>query len=163
MNLEELWIGDLLQILSSGKVGKYEGTSESGQALVRHGQQLLYANANDLRKYTPPAKDEPLVFEEIEQDSPRVINDVIDLHIEVLNPTLINELPERIRDHQIQAFEEYLEALKSSVVNEATIIHGKGKGVLKAEILSRIKHDKSIMRYEEVHNGGATRILIGSR
>ena len=163
MNLEELWIGDLLQILSSGKVGKYEGTSENGQALIRHGQQLLHANANDLREYTPPEIEVPLLIEEVDEVSPSDINDELDLHIEVLNPSLINAPPARIRDYQIKAFEEYLTALKASVVNEATIIHGKGQGVLKAEILSIIKYDKSIMRYEEVNNGGATRILIGSR
>lgn len=163
MNLEELWIGDLLQIVSTGKVGKYEGTSDKGLALLRHGQQLFSAEANDLRPFTPPEVQETIIIEETEESNPRHIHNEIDLHIEILRPSLLNALPERILNYQINAFEEYLAALKSSVVNEATIIHGKGKGVLKAEILSIIKHDKAIFSYDEVHDGGATRIFLGSR
>ena len=160
MNLEELWIGDLLQIVSSGKVGKYEGKTHDGKAKIRHYNQIINADADDLRKYYPPKKEATIELEEIDEQTPSILPDEIDLHIEVLNPSLQDARPERIRDYQVKAFEEYLEKLKASVLNEATIIHGKGTGVLKEEILSIIKNDKTIKLYEEVHDGGAVRILI---
>ncbi len=160
LNLDELWIGDLVQIISTGKVGKYEGQTKDGMVKVKHYNKLLLTRQDDLRKYYASQKEVTIEIEDVEKETPAIIEDVIDLHIDVLNPQIENERPERILDYQIKAFEKYLGGLKKSVINEATIIHGKGEGVLSGHILSIIKNDKSIKHYEVINNGGAVRILI---
>lgn len=51
MDLNELWIGDVVEILSSGKTGKFEGIAPDGKAKIKIGKEYLMVIANDLALY----------------------------------------------------------------------------------------------------------------
>lgn len=159
VDLKELWIGDMVKIISSGRTGKYEGLHANGKARINAAGKIYLASAKNLMPYEVKEEEEELVFEE-EANTPISIHDTIDLHIEKLRPDLTTSLPERIFDYQMKAFLEFLEAAKSSHKNQFTIIHGKGTGVLRQNVMIYIKSDKSIRFYEVINDGGAVRIHL---
>lgn len=159
INLNDLWIGDLVKLTKSGRIGKFEGIHKSGKARVNINGKIILTTANNLDTYTPP--EEPIVIEDlVEKRESKPLSSTLDLHIESLRPDLLNALPERILDFQFKAFEAYLERVKNSHINECIIVHGKGAGVLKSMVHSRIKNDKKIKLYEVIHDGGATKLLL---
>jgi len=159
VDLKELWIGDLLKIISSGRIGKFEGINPKGKARINVSGKIYLATAKNLMHHEEVEREEALFFEE-EVKSPTYIYDTIDLHIEKLRPDLATSLPERIFDYQMKAFEAFLDAAKSSLQNQFTIIHGKGTGVLRQNVMINIKSDKAIKFYEVINDGGAVRIHL---
>jgi len=131
IKLDDLWIGDELKIISSGRIGTFEGKHANGKAIIRSEENTYLAEAADLEMYYAPKPKKELNFSEAPKAKTQGVGDSIDLHIEVLNPKL-----------------------------EVTIIHGKGAGVLKGCVMTIIKTDKDIKQYHEVHDGGAVRIVL---
>lgn len=157
--IKDLWIGDIVKIKSSGRIGKYEGTHKTGKARINVEGKIYLSSGRNLELYEEKEKEEKLTFE-----SEKVIkteaHDIIDLHIETLNPNLTNAMPERIYDYQMKAFITFLDQASQSYKNEFTIIHGKGTGVLKQSVMEYIKTDKRVKLYESIHDGGAVRIIL---
>ncbi len=161
IKLKDLWIGDELEITSTGRIGSFEGIHKNGNAIIKSEGKIYLAAENDLVMYVPPKETKKLVFnDETGPSKKNFVGDSIDLHIENLNPNLVGSRPERILDFQVTAFEEYLAAAKRSYKSECTIIHGKGAGVLKSCVMTIIKSDKEIKHYNAVHDGGAVHILF---
>jgi len=159
LNLKDLWIGDLVRIISSGRVGKFEGTHANGKARINASGKIYLASSINLAIYEEKEKEIKLYFED-EKKLKKVVTESIDLHIEVLKPDLTTNLPERIYDYQMKAFEEFLNNAKSSYHNEFVIIHGKGTGVLRQSVMNYIKTDKAIRFYEVINDGGAVKIHL---
>ena len=94
----------------------------------------------------------------IKKEKPKELSASIDLHMEVLNPSLQHGRPERIVDIQIKAAKEFIDKSIAHGTKQILIIHGKGEGVLKSEI------DHLLSLYDEVkftfskNNGGATEV-----
>ncbi len=172
MNLGDLWIGDLLRIKSSGKIGKFEGTNEEGKARVKIGEAILIATASDLEIVSEKELASNLnkhrdAFEErTKRDksifAPNYYSEErsIDLHIETLNPSLHSNRPERIFDFQMKAFESFLRKSIKAKKQSIRVIHGKGTGVLKAEIESILKYHPSVLNTFPIHDGGGLEILF---
>jgi dsDNA-specific endonuclease/ATPase MutS2 len=159
LNLEDLWIGDLVVIISSQRVGKFEGIHASGKARINSNGKIYLASAKNLEIFEEKEEQVVLSFED-DNKIKTSIADSIDLHIEVLKPDLVTHLPERIFDYQMKAFESFLTHAKSSHKNQFTIIHGKGTGVLRQSVMNYIKTDKAIRFYEIINDGGAVRIHL---
>jgi len=162
LDLKDIWIGDNVQIISSGRVGVFEGIHATGKARVNSKGKIYLATAKNLRIFKPGEVQETLVFDD-EKEVKLSISDFdtsLDLHIEKLKPDLQTALPERIIDYQIKAFETYLETAISLGVRTVTVIPGKGKGVLKQSIITLIKSDKRVKLYTEIHGGGALELLL---
>lgn len=159
INIKELWIGDMVKIVSSGRVGKFEGIHANGKARINASGKIYLAGAKNLVMYEEPEEEEKIIFEE-SSITIKKIADTIDLHIEKLKPDMISSLPERIYDYQIKACIQYVQDAKTSHMNSFTIIHGKGTGVLKQSVLDYIKSEKTIKFYEVIHDGGAVRIHL---
>jgi len=160
IDLKELWIGDLIKIISTGKVGKFEGVNDNGDARIKIKNEFLSVRASDLIIYLEKEKEPIIKFEESTTARKIELEDIFDLHIEVLNPNLIDSLPERILDFQVKAFTAYLNAAKKSYKSEFTVIHGKGEGILKNYITSIIKNDKDVKLYDSINDGGAIRFVL---
>ena len=159
LNLKELWIGDMIKIISSGRIGKFEGVHANGKARINANGKIYLASAINITTYQEKEQEINLSFEN-EKKVDKNVPDSIDLHIERLKPDLINNMPERIYDYQMKAFKAFLNQAKTSHKNEFTIIHGKGAGVLRQSVMSYIKTDKAIKFYEIINDGGAVRIHL---
>jgi len=159
LNIESLWIGDTVQIISTGQIGKYHG-HERGQVKVKCQKEILMVSPDDIVLYEEPALETPLVFDEIKTQKKIKISSSLDLHIEKLAPEMRSQLPARIRDYQLTRARQYIEqtiAMKKAVV---TIIHGKGTGALKSEIVHMLSLIPEVRFTFERNNGGATEVWL---
>lgn len=166
MNLEKLWIGDTVRIRSSLKVGNYIGTAKDGRARIKYHGKVLLVKATNLEEYIIPDNKETLVFADEPFETVQPIKKVpqfvaqIDLHIDVLNPTIENAAPQIILNHQVVKCQDFIEKAINLNVKIITIIHGKGTGQLKREV------DHILSQYDEVkyslpkHHGGATEVWL---
>lgn len=171
MDLSDLWIGDILKIKSSGKTGKFEGI-ENGQAKINVREEIFLASADDLKavdekKLAASLNEHQKAFKERSRIDklnfgPSYNSDQysIDLHIDVLNPSLNSNRPERIFDFQMKAFDSYLRKSVKEKKTSIKVIHGKGTGVLKAEIESILKYHPNVLQWFSISDGGAIEIIL---
>lgn len=172
VELQDLWIGDLLKIKSSGKIGKFEGVNKEGKARIKVGDKILLASSKNVEVVSEKELASSLnkhkeEFEERTRRDKVVFGpnyyseaNSIDLHIETLNPSLQTNRAERIFDFQMKAFESYLRKSIKEKKSSIRVIHGKGTGVLKAEIESILKFHPKVFQTFPIHDGGGTEILF---
>lgn len=165
VDINNLWVGDHVKVISSGRVGTFEGIHKSGKARIKSDSKIYLVSAKNLITYEVKLEDPVIEFNETLKDKDAKINkglfeNTIDLHIETLNPSLKNALPERIVDYQTKAFLDFFDNAKSLNKPVITIIHGKGAGVLKQIVQSIIKGDDKVLNYKEINNGGATEVAF---
>ena len=86
----------------------------------------------------------------------------LDLHIEKLSPKHARLNNREIIDLQLRSFDTYMRKAIRSGVTSVLIIHGKGTGRLKSEILYRLNRFPEVSNIEEGHkDGGATQVRFG--
>lgn len=165
MTLEELWIGDFVQILSSGKKGKFIGVSKDGRARVDYQSKVLLVSARNLvliEEVEPDTLD--LGLDEDSTITPTVkatkFDPKLDLHIESLHPSLHNSQPEHILDYQLRACNDFIKKAIELRVATITIIHGRGSGRLKDEVMHILGNYNEVLMSETGHNGGAQIVLL---
>ena len=162
--VEDLWIGDLLRLKKSGRVGKFLGQSKDGRLRIEIEQKVVlskFENVEVLPEVTHNQKLIDLKEEELSQKlGYKKLEPTIDLHIERLNPNLTNALPERIIDFQIKSFENFMAEAVNRGLKYVTIIHGKGTGVLKTSIQTYLKSMDEVKHFHDVNNGGATEVIL---
>ncbi len=213
---DDLWIGDVLRRVSTGKYGKYEGISESGKILWYAGgtQQLVSADDIERRVYdeaqllqealikregpaavtipaqksSSPAKprsnreprrnpvpEEKSSVEEVPgtvnakrpvKFGPRVasqtdatISDEIDLHLGPDDEKKLGNWPGSELHYQITQCRKYLTRAQEAGLKEVRIIHGKGAGVLRAEVHQLMAEHASVERWAII-DAGATRVWL---
>lgn len=168
IDIDDLWIGDKLRLLKSGRIGTYEGSKE-GKLIVKVGDKRVKTSIKNVEIYVEP-RTRPVLdldadmhtFTTKTQASNSVIlsslDREIDLHIRVLAPHLQNENPIRILDYQIEAFEHYIDLAYSKKYNTVKIIHGKGEGRLRTEVRSRLEADRRVKFKVPIHRDGATEV-----
>lgn len=172
MDLGDLWIGDSLRIKSSGKIGKFEGINKEGKARIKVNDKILLAPSSNVEIVSEQELAKSLnKHKEAFQERTRRDKEVfapnyhseaysIDLHIETLNPSLQTNRAERIFDFQMKAFESYLRKSIKEKKQSIRVIHGKGTGVLKAEIESILKFHPKVLQTFPIHDGGGVEILF---
>lgn len=161
----DFWIGDWVKILSLGKIGKFEG-SVNKKAKIKLDKKLMLVSLSDIELLP-----EELIPDNIVKSSndsyyktvskPLVIfNNVLDLHIEILAPKMINERAEMLVSYQVKQAKQYLnEAINRKIIS-VKIIHGKGIGALKMEIEHLLKSFPEVYFTKTVNNGGAIDVMF---
>ena len=164
LDTNELWIGDLLKIIKSGKEGAFEGIYKDGRVRVRVGDKMLLVRKGNLEKIDEKLLEKKRFEVNIDDQGQKVsykdFEKSIDLHIEKLNKNLTNALPERIVDYQVKAFEKYLNDAIRRRVSVITVIHGKGTGTLKSSIHSLVSSSEEVTHFHLVNNDGATEVYF---
>lgn len=161
MNLEDLWIGDVLRIRSTGQVGVFNGLTSDRLAIIKFDKGVIHhISENDLEMHTEPDHPVDLVFDD---DSPIIkpslsdfeSTDTIDLHYDELSRYYHHERGP-ILDFQLEKAEEFI--LKSIAAKTAyiRIIHGKGEGILKKAVETLLKKYSSQISLSSAHYDGAS-------
>lgn len=162
MNPKDLWIGDKIRCLQTGRTGRFDGMHSNGNMRLKdRNGRIFLAESDKAELYEDEQVHEPIIEFEDEVTTPFSLSVTeIDLHIEVLRPDLVNALPERIVDIQIKCFEEFLEKMKTKRIHKCLVIHGRGKGVLKTTVHQILKADQAVLQYRLVNNDGATEVIF---
>lgn len=161
IKLNDLWIGDLLLIRSTGEVGKYEGDAH-GKAKVSIKGKISIIAPNDLQVFEGSEAIEHLHLD-LEKDKPIEVAKVeseIDLHIEKLAPHMLNQSLSRILDFQIEKAENYVKKAIIARKIKVLIIHGKGTGTLKAEVQHMLRGIDKVRFLFDKNDGGATEVWL---
>ena len=168
MNLKELWVGESILIISSGKHGKFEGINNEGKARIRVGGKILLIKADNLA-IIPEKEHFPDIDEFLQKDkniekqkTPLKIkfDHTLDLHIDKLAPHMENDIPGRIIEFQLQKSEEFIKEAIQKNYPHITIIHGKGQGVLKLSIEHQLKQFQQVRLTFSKNGGGAVEIWL---
>lgn len=160
IELSELWNGDVLRIKSTDQIGTFEGAS-GDRAKIKVGSSIITVDAEDLELYVAKETTKTFFLEEDKKNKKidfHLFEPTIDLHIETLAPHMKNMLPVRILSYQMEALTNYIEQAELKRARILTIIHGKGRGVLKSEVENYLKGRKSVKLMLEVHDGGALEV-----
>ena len=161
MNFSELWIGDAVYIKSLKRNAVWEGLNSPNSARIKLDDRIIMIPVSDLAE----AKDEleeAFVFAEKEDSKikldPLTFPRSIDLHMEALNPSLNNQVPELILHHQINACKEYVAQAIEFRLTQIEIIHGKGTGALKNEVYHLLNAFPEVYNKIEKGDGGAVEV-----
>ncbi|MDF1698203.1 MAG: Smr/MutS family protein [Saprospiraceae bacterium] len=161
IDINDLWIGDLLLLKKSGRIGKFDGRSGHKKVRVKIGNKIVISPITNIEMAPESSETTPDIFslrpeKKIVKSSS--FSDQIDLHIEVLNPSLKHARVERIVDFQVKAAKKFIEESIASNTKQVLIIHGKGEGVLKLEIAHLLSLYDEVQFTFEKNNGGATEV-----
>ena len=166
MNLKELWIGDEVVLIQSGRIGKFEGIHSSGKARINIQGQMVLSPAKNIEIYVAPESDDLLLLfpDETEHVEKSVHipkwKDTIDLHIDKLASHMENSTPAIILEFQLRKCRDFLQAAIDKKVTIVHVIHGKGNGVLREAVLHLLK-DFSEIRYAlPEKNGGSLEVWL---
>lgn len=157
MDINDLWIGDLVQLKKSNRVGKYEG-SKNGKALINIQGKKVLTPASNLLPYEEPEAPLKLDLSEERPSASHRPDRVLDLHIEKLQPALTHALPERIVTYQVAAAREHVEAAIKHRYLTIELIHGKGEGVLKLEVRHLLSLYDEVRATFDKNQGGSTEV-----
>lgn len=157
--LKELWIGDLVHVVPHNTNGKYEGIEPDGKIKVRLGFNVHYFELHELTK----AEDEGEPFRVPEEKKAPKQIDVfqgpeLDLHIEKLNPHLLHQTPEQIIEFQVRKSEAFVTYAIKKRWAKVLIIHGKGTGILKAEVQHLVEGFNETAYTLTKNDGGALEV-----
>lgn len=160
--VHELWVGDYVRLVKSGRIGRF-AKYQAGKIYVEVDDKLI-KTVPKLVEYMgdlPTETKEDVAEDSIVQTArSHHYSSTIDLHIEKLNPSLANALPERIVAYQVEAAKKFIEAAKAQHLQVIEIIHGKGTGVLKHEVLHLLSLYPEVDSCKEINAGGGTEIIL---
>jgi len=168
LDLKILWIGDSLRIKSSGKEGVFAGLGKDGKARIKYKGKILLVKSTNLEIVEDQEEDELINEENLESTIFEIapsqpeynFTNELDLHINKLNPELENGHPQLIIDNQLVVCREFIKHSIKKKKNVVTIVHGKGKGVLKAEVLHLLKEFSNVRFAIEINDGGAQEVWL---
>ncbi|MBK8505830.1 MAG: Smr/MutS family protein [Saprospiraceae bacterium] len=160
--LKELWIGDQVRVLATAETGKFEGLIKGEAKVLIKGQHLLF-KPEQIEIYEEPvveSLDKLLGLEmPIKQIKKIDVNTVLDLHLEKL-PGYLSDSGLTILDYQLKECRNFIEKLILKKRHSAIIIHGKGEGILKDQVIHLLGDFPQIRQYFPKNNGGALEILL---
>ncbi len=159
MDLKDLWIGEKVKLIKSGRIGTFEGLTKDQKARIRIGDKIFKSKGSNLLLYIEKKKKK-YDFDDLTPSGQKLksFNPVLDLHMEKLNPSMLNVNPIQILDHQIAACQSYIEQAIKLRRYTVTIIHGKGKGQLKMEVIHLLKNYPEVHFHIDTNNGGAQEV-----
>ncbi len=158
MDFNTLWIGDLVFVKSLSRNGKWEGFASNKNAFINIDHTKLEIPLSDLAEAKEEEKTKDWNFDEPEKEKKISSEKEIDLHIDVLNPSLQNQAPEMILNHQLKRCEEFITNSIERRLHRILIIHGKGTGALKTEVYNLIASFENIRFSIPQNNGGAVEL-----
>lgn len=161
LKIDDLWIGELLLLKKSGRIGKFNGRSGHEKIKVQIGGKNVVTPIGNVELAPKGTKLNEFNYShrpKITEQKVSSLSDSLDLHIEILNPSLKNGRAERIVDFQVKAAEDFIKEAISNGTKQILLIHGKGEGVLKSEILHLLSLIDDVQFTFEKNNGGATEV-----
>ena len=165
----DYWIGDKIRIISTKQIGKFEGRLPKDKVKIKIADKYIEAKALDIEPWEEEESDDlDLGFPDHSNNNNQVdsalnFSSVIDLHIEALDPDRKNQDHHLIKNYQLQRCSEFLEHAIKLKVPSVTIIHGKGKGALKAEVINLLQGIPEVFILQDVHQGGAQECIMNYR
>lgn len=165
MDLDELWIGDQVLIISLQQNAIYEGKDANGLAKIKIGTEISFVEANDIRLLTEEEQEEETPVEEIITKRKNTLTKekfepTIDLHIESLHPDHKSLTPEMILPYQINKCKAHVEKAISLYAPTIVIIHGKGTGLLRQEVAHLLRNYKEVQHAVPLSDGGALEVYM---
>lgn len=162
MNIDELWIGDDVLIKASQKKGKFIGKAKDGRARISYNTKILLVSPKNLELITENEKVEiDLKLEDITSSKSHVaFNPELDLHIDRLNPSLSNALPQMILKHQMDRCQAFIQEAIDRNIKILLIIHGKGTGQLRREVQHLLSQYEEFRHSILVNDGGASQVWL---
>ncbi len=161
--MHNYWIGDNVWITSLQQEGIFEG-EQGDMAIVKVGNDKKLFPFSEITLLPEDEKDFKL--EELGiQIKPKPkgayqFPDFIDLHIEDLNPNLIQAEPAQILAHQRSRLKDFVRSAIDHHKGYIIIIHGKGEGVLKSEVLKILDDFSEVKGIEHESHGGAVKVYF---
>jgi hypothetical protein len=160
MDISELWIGDGIMSTKSGKTGTFEGTTPDGKVRMKSNHKIFLIDGGHIVRHEEKPMLNIVEKSKVKYADNTYYGDTIDLHIELLNPTMANANPIHILEYQIRKTKSFLEYTVAKRKLKVVVIHGKGTGQLKAEILHLLPEFREIVFHREINNGGAVEIEL---
>lgn len=161
--LEDFWIGDIVEMKGRQGTGVYKADLGSHQAKVQFGNKVMVVDRKLLslaeeEKESPPDLSD-ILHPPALNDRVTSIPDELDLHMEHLDPNhTIHQ--NRMLDYQLQCAKDYVQSAISARKRVITIIHGKGTGLLKETIKHYLAEVQQVRYQLDKHNGGATEVWL---
>jgi dsDNA-specific endonuclease/ATPase MutS2 len=162
--MHDYWIGDRVWIASLQRVGTFEGQADE-LAIIRIGAvttQIPFEEISILEE-----KDEDFLLQDLRSEAEEKKHssfdfpDSLDLHVSELSPRLENSEPAQIIAHQRNRLREFLREAIKHRKQLVTIIHGKGEGVLRSEVLKILSEFEEVTGVEHESHGGAVVVKFG--
>jgi len=173
--LQESWVGDRLQIVSTGEIGLFDSVKSDGHAVIKIGKRLVEVAPANLQLAPVEEKQSRAAVESTAKEFAEEKFDLnknlaypreIDLHMEKLAPSMIGRRDEHVLEIQLDAARNYLLKAHQLRVKEVYIIHGIGKGILKQslqELLIEMPEVQgSSSTYSSKYGEGALKILMSA-
>ena len=160
----KLWIGDWVRVKLTGAIGKFEGQKESNAIVVINGSRQLI-EAKFLEVYNEPEPEESLleqlgIREEAEPVKKKdAIPNTLDLHLEKLSGYSADS-GQTILEFQLKECRAFLDEMISRKIGSAIIIHGKGEGILKEQVIHLLGDYPQIKHFFPRNHGGALELLL---
>jgi len=161
MKEEELWVGDMLEVIVSGEVGTFEGMHRD-LLMIKIDEKIQYFRSHQVRLAAIQFVDAPLVESKSSEKvkMPTINFDpVIDLHLDNLSGFDSSRWPYPL-DFQKQQCRNFVEKAISLQIRELTIIHGIGEGVLQSAIWHLLEEFSEVVELREASHSGAVKVLL---
>ena len=146
MNPSSWWIGEPLEIISSGVKVRYQGPGSTGNILIRMPDgAIMEVPLPDIRESQEEQEPQkwfenlPSEKEDSEKES-KEFGDQLDLHYETLIQNHAHPAGKSILEFQLEVCRQFIQdaiRLKRPYIR---IIHGRGAGILKKEVESLLKN-----------------------
>jgi len=162
INYNDLWVGDTLQVRSDGRIVFFH-TIEGENVLCKYNSKIESFSKVELVRINLPDELEGLDLAHTTKSKSINFYEIptqIDLHLDKLIETQPNFKPLNVLNYQLRKFEEYLQLIISNGLKKVTIIHGKGVGILKAEIDSKLNSLEEVKIFFTINEGGATEVHL---
>ncbi len=160
INLKSLWIGDQVRIIGTEIIGSFEGMESNKIAIIKVNHHFKKFLADQLELVAEPEDFSPDISDITSPENKKSIitkiDNSIDLHIEKLNPAILQSTPDRILPYQLQKFEEFINYHKTLTNAYVIIIHGKGEGILRQQIHELLSLKYKARMFRLINNDGAT-------
>jgi len=160
----DLWIGDRLEDRKTGKIGTLVGLGSENNVQIDFMGTIMLVDLSLLKMAADVSETSKLdLIKDITslKSNHKIINDFkseVDLHIEKLRPDLAHANVDRIRDVQVAACKKFIEEAIQHKLGIVKIIHGKGRGVLKNEVLHLVKLSDHYHFHTSANDGGAIEV-----
>jgi len=146
--------GDMVEVLSLGKVGELLNQDFQGRWEVRLGNLRSYYELDELRLVTPAGelkKRENWIFSEYSFNKKKDFKVQLDLRGCTIEEAL-------------ESVEKYLDDAQLAGIKNLTLVHGKGEGILKKAVHNYLKNHPEIIEFRlaDFNQGGwgATEVTL---
>jgi dsDNA-specific endonuclease/ATPase MutS2 len=169
MKLSELWVGDKVVLVKSGRIGQVINIEKSGTIRVKISERVIKTSLSNIKQIEETKTNGYHEIDEWlsdlnkakpEERKRKPFQSTLDLHFEKLDLGDRIVTQHNIFDIQIEVFKAWYNEAISRRKKSITVIHGKGTGTLKGYLLSYLKTDPHVALISSTNDDGALEILL---